>query len=62
MTEWRAQTSNIKENVPGWCSDDALGAETMNQGDYHSGPSGYSPNTAYPDTQDWSGFDEGDWR
>jgi hypothetical protein len=22
----------------------------MNQGDYHSGPEGYSPNTAYPDT------------
>jgi hypothetical protein len=24
--------------------------ETMNQGDMHSGPDGYSPNTAYPDT------------
>jgi len=23
----------------------------MDQGDYHSGPLGYSPNTAYPDTQ-----------
>lgn len=22
----------------------------MNQGDLHSGPEGYSPNTAYPDT------------
>jgi hypothetical protein len=22
----------------------------MDQGDYHSGPEGYSPNTAYPDT------------
>ncbi len=24
---------------------------TMNEGDYHSGPHGYSPNTAYPDTE-----------
>ena len=22
----------------------------MNEGDYHSGPGGYEPNTAYPDT------------
>lgn len=29
----------------------------MNEGDYHSGPEGYSPNTAYPDTQYGSGFD-----
>jgi hypothetical protein len=40
----------------------------MNQGDFHSGSAGYSPNTAYPDTQYGSGFDEvaewneGDWR
>jgi hypothetical protein len=27
----------------------------MNQGDYHSGPEGYSPNTAYPDTYYGSG-------
>ena len=33
-------------------------AETMNQGDYHSGPAGYSANTAYPETQYGSGFDE----
>ncbi len=43
-------------------------APTMNEGDYHSGPAGYSPNTAYPETQYGSGFDEeaewneGDWR
>jgi len=30
----------------------------MNQGDYHSGPAGYLPNTAYPETQYGSGFDE----
>lgn len=40
----------------------------MDQGDYHSGPEGYSPNTAYPETQYGSMFDEdaewneGDWR
>ena len=30
----------------------------MNEGDYHSGPEGYSPNTPYPETQYGSGFDE----
>ena len=30
----------------------------MDQGDYHSGPLGYSPNTAYPETQYGSNFDE----
>ena len=32
--------------------------EKMDQGDYHSGPEGYSPNTAYPETQYGSMFDE----
>jgi len=36
--------------------------EEMNQGDYHSGPEGYSANTAYPETQYGSRFDEeADW-
>jgi hypothetical protein len=30
----------------------------MNEGDYHNGPAGYSPMTAYPETQYGSGFDE----
>lgn len=30
----------------------------MNEGDLHSGPYGYSPNTAYPETQYGSNFDE----
>ena len=34
------------------------GWDGMNEGDYHSGPYGYSPNTAYPETQYGSGFDE----
>jgi hypothetical protein len=34
----------------------------MDEGDYHSGPYGYSPNTAYPETQYGSSFDEeADW-
>ena len=36
----------------------------MNEGDFHSGPGGYSPNTAYPDTFYGSGMDndeEGEW-
>ena len=37
-------------------------ASPMDQGDYHSGPHGYSPNTAYPETQYGSNFDEeADW-
>jgi len=36
--------------------------EEMDSGDYHSGPEGYSPNTAYPETQYGSAFDEdADW-
>jgi hypothetical protein len=40
----------------------------MNEGDFHSGPAGYSPNSTYPETQYGSGFyedaewNEGDWR
>lgn len=34
----------------------------MDEGDYHSGPEGYSPNTAYPETQYGSMWDEeADW-
>jgi len=45
--------------------------DQMDEGDFHSGPEGYSPNTAYPDTfygsrgsndeDDWGGHDEGDF-
>ena len=38
------------------CED--CGWDGMNQGDYHSGPYGYSPGVAYPGTQYGSGFDE----
>jgi hypothetical protein len=33
-------------------------ASQMDEGDFHSGPHGYSPNTAYPETQYGSNFDE----
>ncbi len=34
-----------------------LESEQMNEGDYHSGPEGYSPNTGYPDTFYGSGME-----
>ena len=34
------------------------GYELMKEGDVRSGPHGYSPITAYPETQYGSGFDE----
>jgi len=34
----------------------------MNEGDIHSGPYGYSPGTAYPETQYGSGFNpDAEW-
>lgn len=45
----------------------AAGSPQMNEGDFHSGPEGYSPNTAYPETFYGSGgssddgHDEGDF-
>jgi hypothetical protein len=49
--------------VPGEGVCAVCGWDGMNQGDYHSGPAGYSPNTAYPNTQYGSGFDddEAEW-
>jgi len=45
--------------------------DQMNQGDFHSGPAGYSPNTAYPDSfygsggssaeDEFGGHNEGDF-
>ncbi len=29
---------------------DGTHSDGMNEGDFHSGPDGYEPNTAYPDT------------
>ena len=36
--------------------------EALEDGDVHSGPFGYTPNEAYPETQYGSAFDEdADW-
>ncbi len=51
-TETPSQTSPKREST----------LDGMDEGDYHSGPEGYSPNTAYPETQYGSMFDEeADW-
>lgn len=43
-------------------SADAPGMTADEEGNVHSGPHGYSPNTAYPETQYGSGFDpDADW-
>ena len=40
----------------------ATPASAMNEGYFHSGPAGYSPNSPYSETQYGSGFDEeADW-
>mgnify|MGYP001308299140 CR=1 FL=1 len=44
--------------VPGAKTCDDCGHDLINQGDYHSGPHGYSSGTAYPETQYGSWFDE----
>jgi hypothetical protein len=44
--------------VPGNDFCVGCGEPLMNEGDVHSGPHGYSPNTAYPETQYGSDFDE----
>jgi hypothetical protein len=40
----------------------SAGMTAEEEGNVHSGPHGYSPNTAYPETQYGSGFDpDADW-
>ena len=34
----------------------AISLSPMNEGDYHSGPHGYSANTAYPNTEYGGGY------
>lgn len=50
--------SNNDSKLSDRVSPEAPQAPEMNQGDFHSGPYGYSPNTAYPETQYGSTFDE----
>lgn len=42
-------------NVPTTNNDSVA---VMNEGDFHSGPAGYSANTPYSETHYGSGFDE----
>ena len=43
-------------------ADKTAGMTAEEEGIVHSGPHGYSPNTAYPETQYGSGFDpDADW-
>lgn len=54
-------TLRDEQHLCPFCGNDPL----MNEGDYHSGPEGYEPNTAYPDTFYGSGGyddDEGAWQ
>jgi hypothetical protein len=41
---------------------ETTGMTAEDEGNVHSGPHGYSPNTAYPETQYGSGFDpDAEW-
>lgn len=66
----RASTANLSPTAEASVSKQDSGSfQSMNQGDFHSGPGGYSPNTAYPDTfygsggssDDSNGQNEGDF-
>ncbi len=47
--------TNIPEGVFSWAQK--IDSQ-MDRGDYHSGPLGYSENTAYQKSQDGKGFDD----
>jgi len=61
MTE-KSKTKSCPECEAQWVTGShacaKCGYDLMNEGDYHSGPYGYSAGTAYPETQYGSGFDE----
>jgi hypothetical protein len=51
----------LEQNEPTKTTNITLGS-AVNEGDFHSGPEGYSPNTAYPETQNVPAFEEAaDW-
>ncbi len=58
----KSETKSCPECEAQWVTGSTAcakcGYALMNEGDYHSGPYGYSAVTAYPDTQYGSGFDE----
>lgn len=57
LLRWLLGLDQTKESMPK--NDSASG---LNEGDFHSGPDGYSANTPYSETQYGSGFNhEADW-
>lgn len=59
---FRRVTATSNDEVSRTTSMGERGLGLMDHGDYHSAPSGYSPNTAYPESQYGSRFDEdADW-
>lgn len=60
---WKEPIPYAKNNLPHVIDPQKESRrDLMDEGDVHSGPHGYSPNTAYPDTQYGSGFDdEAEW-
>lgn len=61
MGFWRRRLNfwtppKARPGVAGYSS--SVTTANMNQGDFYSGPEGYSANTAYPETQYGSNFDE----
>lgn len=58
---WHRGLGNLSQSKPqpavNWYSRSGPAAK-MDEGDFHSGPEGYSANTAYPETQYGSNFDE----
>lgn len=57
VLNWSPPVSNVVTRV-----DYGDTIDGMNEGDLHSGPHGYSPGTAYPETQYGSGFNpDAEW-
>lgn len=55
-------TTRSKARPPQPTPPSRIADDGMDEGDFHSGPAGYSPNTPYSQTQYGSGFDpSADW-
>ena len=62
MCSFLKRLSGISAITPAQTNQRSVVDSKMNEGDIHSGPHGYSPNTAYTETQYGSRFDEeADW-
>lgn len=56
--DWLLGRNQRIERLPDLSWEPPRKPPVMNEGDFHSGPEGYTPNTAYPETQYGSNFDE----